>query len=142
MTGKKSVEAAAGLFVDTADGPRLLGSRCASCFTPYFPRSTGCHNPDCDDSKMEDATFGPRGTLWSVTFQAYQPPAPVVTPDPYTPYAVGIVDLPEGLRVLGRIATDDLAEIEVGSQMELVIESLGSDASGADVMSWQFKPVA
>ena len=114
MTTTKSVPVAEGLFTETADGPRLLGSKCASCGTPYFPRSAVCHNPECGESKMEDASFGPRGTLWSCAIQNYPPPAPARYEEPYTPYALGMVDMPEGLRVLGRISTDDPEGVQVG----------------------------
>ena len=70
------VHAVEGLCAETVDGPRLLGTKCASCGTGYFPRSSACRNPDCDESKIEDATFGPSGTLWSYCVQNYAPPAP------------------------------------------------------------------
>ena len=66
MSTSKRVHAASGLFSETADGPRLLGSKCASCGTPYFPRSEICHNPDCEKTQMEDASFGPRGRIWTL----------------------------------------------------------------------------
>jgi uncharacterized OB-fold protein len=141
MPQPDSVQAAQGLFADTSEGPRLLGSRCASCTTAYFPRAIGCHNPDCDESKMEDARFGPRGKLWSVSIANYPAPAPVVNPDPYVPFAVGLVDLPDGLRVLGRMLSDDPEGIEVGCEVELVLAPLGHDESGAEVISWQFRPL-
>ncbi len=138
MSSPESVLSAEGLFADTPAGPRLLGSRCASCSTPYFPRTTGCHHPDCDHAQIQDAEFGPRGTLWTVTIQSYAPPAPVICPEPYVPYAVGVIDLDDGLRVVGRIRTDDPASVEVGAKVELVLDSLGKDENGADVISWQF----
>ena len=49
------INAVEGLFAETAEGPRLLGSQCRSCGTPYFPRGEVCHNPDCSSSAMEDA---------------------------------------------------------------------------------------
>jgi uncharacterized OB-fold protein len=137
----ETLESAEGLFAATADGPRLLGSRCATCQTPYFPRSAGCHNPNCDQSKMEDVEFGPSGTIWSVSIQNYPPPPPVVCEDPFQPFAVGMVDLPEGLRVLGRIAAEDPDSVGVGDSVELILAPLGRDESGSQVISWQFKPV-
>ena len=86
-----------GLFAERTEGPRLLGSRCTHCATPYFPKSPVCHNPECDESKMEDAAFGPTGVLFSFAVQNYPPPPPARYDEPYQPYAVGMVDLPEGL---------------------------------------------
>jgi uncharacterized OB-fold protein len=141
MTTKKTVPVAEGLFADSADGPRLIGSKCAACGTPYFPRSAVCHNPECGKSQMEDASFGPRGTLWSCAIQNYPPPAPARYEEPYTPYALGMVDMPEGLRVLGRISTDDPEGVEVGAEVELVLERLYLDENGDEVITWKFKPI-
>lgn len=137
----ETVESVEGLFEQTPNGPRLLGSRCASCQTPYFPRSSGCHNPDCDTSKMEDVHLGPKGRVWSLSVQTYPPPPPVVSSDPFEPFAAAMVDLEEGLRVLGRMVTDDPGQVNVGDEVELVIAPLGKDADGRDVISWQFKPI-
>ena len=136
-----AVHVVEGLFAETAEGPRLLGSRCATCSTPYFPRSSACHNPDCDESKIEDANFGPRGVLWSCAIQNYAPPAPVIWDEPFAPYAVGLVDMAEGLRVLGRIATSDPDGLQVGGEVELVIEPLATGEDGKPIVSWQFKPL-
>jgi uncharacterized OB-fold protein len=141
MTKQEPIPAAEGLFAETEEGPRLLGSRCRSCGTPYFPRSPVCHNPDCGDSAMEDACFGPRGELWSCAIQNYPPPAPALYQEPYTPYALGVVDLPEGLRVLSRIRTDAPDELQLGTEVELVLEELCRNEDGAPIISWQFKPV-
>lgn len=128
------------LFADTAGGPRLLGSRCAACGTPYFPRSPVCRNPTCDAPRIEEAAFGPRGTLWSYAVQYYAPPAPVRYDQPFEPFAIGVVDLPEGLRVLGRLSTADLEQIVIGMPVELVIERLCGGADGEDVTTWKFRP--
>jgi uncharacterized OB-fold protein len=141
MTTSKSVPAAEGLFTETAEGPRLLGSRCATCGTPYFPRSAVCHNPACRGSKMEEASFGPRGTLWSCAIQNYPPPAPARYEEPYTPYALGMVDMPEGLRVVGRISTDDPEGVRVGAEVALVLERLCLDEDGNEVITWKFRPI-
>ncbi|MCP5041230.1 MAG: DNA-binding protein [bacterium] len=136
-----TIESAEGLFADTPNGPRLCGSRCATCQTPYFPRSSGCHNPDCDLSKMEDLYLGPRGKIWSLSVQTYAPPPPVVSNDPFVPFVAAMVDLDEGLRVLGRIVTDDPGSVGVGDEVQLVIAPLGKDADGNEVISWQFEPL-
>ena len=141
MTTSQSVPAAEGLFTETADGPRLLGSKCASCGTPYFPKSAVCHNPECRESKMDEASFGPRGTLWSCAIQNYPPPPPARYEEPYTPYALGMVDMPEGLRVVARISTDDPEGVRVGAEVELVLERLCLDENGNEVITWKFRPI-
>jgi uncharacterized OB-fold protein len=141
MTTSQSVHAAEGLFTETADGPRLLGSKCASCGTPYFPKSAVCHNPECRESKMDEASFGPRGTLWSCAIQNYPPPPPARYEEPYTPYALGMVDMPEGLRVVARISTDAPESVRVGAEVELVLERLCLDENGNEVITWKFRPI-
>ena len=137
----KSVPAIEGLFAETAQGPRLLGSKCVSCGTPYFPKSAVCHNPDCRESRMEDASFGPRGKLWSCAIQNYPPPPPAKFNEPYSPYAIGMIDLSEGLRVLGRVSTDSPEDLQVGSDVELVLEELCQDEDGTQVITWKFRPI-
>lgn len=129
-----------GLFSEMAEGPRLLGSRCTTCATPYFPKSPVCHNPDCDESRIEDATFGPHGVLFSCAVQNYPPPPPAKYDEPYQPYALGMIDMAEGLRVLGRIAADDFSKLHGGMPVELIVDRLYRDAEGHDVVTWQFRP--
>ena len=134
-----TVPVAEGLFAETAEGPRLLGSRCVACGTPYFPTSPVCRNPGCDGGSMEDAAFGPSGTLWSYTIQYYPPPPPAKYDEPYVPYALGIIDMADGLRVLARISTASVDDVRVGTPVELVIEKLYTSPDGSDVMTWKFR---
>lgn len=130
-----------GLFEQTDDGARLLGSRCATCNTPYFPRSTLCHNPKCNGSDMQDAKFGPTGVLWSYSVQNYPPPPPARYDEPYVPYALGVIDLDDGIRVVGRMAAEDHATLVVGGKVELVLAPLYTDEDGNRPVTWMFKPV-
>jgi len=136
---KKRIPVASGLFVEAPEGPRLVGSRCRTCKTPYFPKSAVCHNPDCKASHIEDALFGPTGTLWSVAVQDYPPPPPAKFDKPYQPYAMGVVDLDDGLRVLGRMTSNDPRSVQVGARVELVIDALSHDDDGNEIVSWKFK---
>ena len=137
----KRIPVAEGLFVDSADEPRLLGSRCANCNIPYFPKTAVCHNPDCTNSTIEDANFGPRGKIWSCARQDYEPPAPVQYDQPFQPYAMAVVDMDDGLRVLGRIATDDPLSVAPDMDVELVVAPLAHDEDGNELVSWQFRIV-
>ena len=140
MTTTKRVPVAEGLFEETADGARLLGSRCATCNSTYFPKSPVCHNPKCSGSAVEDTSFCPIVGGWSYSVQHYAPPLPAKFDEPYEPYTLGLVDLPEGLRILGRISTDGVAELKSGMDVELIIDRIYSDDDGNDVVSWMFRP--
>ena len=131
-----------GLFAETDDGPRLVGSRCGACGTPSFPATSFCHHPQCTNRlAVEKAEFGPRGVLWTVAIQNFPPPAPSKYDEPFRPYAMGLVDLEDGLRVMGQVSAADPNAVEVGSDVELVIEKLYTDDEGNDVVTWKFKPV-
>jgi hypothetical protein len=140
MTAKRT-PVIEGLFTETVDGARLLGSRCVTCEVPYFPKSPLCHNPDCTESKMEDASFGPHGTIWSSSVQNYPPPPPPPDDEPHAPYALGVVDLSDGLRVVGRMAVQDPKSVKVGGKVELVIEPLCAEEDGTQVTTWMFRPI-
>ena len=135
------IHAVEGLLAETADGPRLLGSKCGGCGAAYFPKDSVCHNPECDAPALTDVEFGPTGRIWSCAIQNYQPPAPVLTEEPYRPYAMGVVDLDDGLRVMGRIDVEDPMDAQVGAVVELVVGRLSNDDDGNEVVSWMFRPV-
>jgi len=91
---------------------------------------------------MQEALFGPRGTLWSFAVQHYPPP-PVKYDEPFEPYAIGVIDLPEGLRLLARLSTARIGTLRAGMPVELVLERLCRDAqSGAELITWKFRPLA
>ena len=135
------VNVADGLFAETKDGARLIGSRCASCKTPYFPKVDYCRHPECTASKIEEAGFGPEGTIWSCAIQDYPPPPPAKFDKPYKPYAMAVVDLADGLRVLGQVKTDDPKGVVPDTKVRLVVDTLCHDEAGNEVVTWKFQPV-
>jgi uncharacterized OB-fold protein len=127
----------------TGPDPALLGTRCTACGTVFFPRASGfCRNPACDGEEFEEAELSRRGTIWSYTDAQYQPPAPyVASAEPYVPFALAAVELPEGLVVLGQVAEGyAVADLRVGGEAELVVETLYADETG-DRTIWRWKPV-
>jgi uncharacterized OB-fold protein len=142
VTTTKRVPVVEGVFAETADGPRLLGSRCIACRTVYFPRSPVCRNPACKEKAVEDYNLSPRGKLWTYTVQYYKPPAPARFDDPFAPYGVGFIDLPEGIRVLSMMSTPDPESLRIGMDVELVLEALYHADDGSEVITWKFRPVA
>lgn len=143
MTATPAIE---GWFTEgsAAEGPALLGNRCVTCGTVYFPKTGGfCRNPSCDGAEFEETALGRRGTVWSYTDAQYQPPAPYLpASDPYEPFALAAVEVPEGIVVLGQLAQGyGVADVRVGDEVELVVERAWTDADGTDRLMWKWKPV-
>jgi uncharacterized OB-fold protein len=100
---KRQVSAVEGLFTWPADDPRLVASRCNSCGSIRFPSYETCHNPGCERTDVKEILLSRKGRIYSYTVQVYPPPAPFHTPNPFKPFGIALVELPEGLRVVGMI---------------------------------------
>ena len=141
QTPSEQVPVAEDLFRLTPDGPALLGTRCSGCGTHYFPQSLSCRNPQCQDKVVEPVELGRRGSLYSYTVQAYRPPA-LFKMEPWAPYVIALVELPEGLRVLGMLTGCQIDEVRIGMPVALVIETLYTDEHGRDVATYKYAPSA
>jgi uncharacterized OB-fold protein len=140
MTATPAIE---GWFTTGAQ-PALVGTRCTRCATVFFPPAEGfCRNPACAGEEFEDVELSRHGVIWSYTDAQYQPPPPYLPrTDPYEPFALAAVELPEGLVVLGQVADGyGVQDLKVGAEAELVVETLYTDADG-DHTIWRWKPVA
>ena len=120
-----------GLF--RTDPPALLGSRCDDCGRHAFPRSTTC--PYCGSERVNDVELSPTGTLWGWTTVTAAPPGYHGA----VPFGFGIVELPEGVRVITRLAVPE-DDYEPGLQMSLRIVPLHVADDGTQVETWEFGP--
>ncbi|MDX6285194.1 MAG: uncharacterized protein QOG53_679 [Frankiales bacterium] len=122
-----------GLFT-TGDNPHLLGSRCTECGGYHFPRHETCAY--CSSERVEPVTLSDTGTVWAWTAVTAAPPG-------YrgeVPFGFGVVELPEGLRVVTRITVTDPDQLSLGQAMRLVIVPLHTDDAGNDVVTYAFEP--
>ena len=128
-------------FTWPSDEPQLIGSRCRACGDYFMPKVSKCRNPNCRSSDVEEHLFSRKGQLWSYTVQHYPPPFPYRAPDPFVPFGIAQVKLPEGIKINGQISSGiKLDSLKIGMDMEFVIEKLYTDAEGNDIMAWKFKP--
>ena len=140
---KEQVPAVDGWFTLDRDDPHLLGTRCASCSTTFFPAERlYCRNPRCDGDTLEDVQLSRRGTVWSMTTNHYPPPPPYVAPDPFVPYTVAAVELDdEKIVVLGQLETGvDPTTVKVGDPVELVLGTLFEDDEREHLV-WRWRPI-
>lgn len=122
-----------GLFVD-ADPPLLVTGRCGHCGQLHFPRQHTC--PYCSSEVVDETHLRGRGHLWAHTAVTTAPPG-------YrgeVPYGFGVVELVEGLRVVGRLTEADPSALRRGQPMTLVVVPLHGDDEGRTVVSYGFAP--
>lgn len=137
-----------GWFTQDEKHPHLLGSRCATCGTYYFPKLlTFCRNPGCTgsnsgESRLEEVELSRKGTLWSYTNAAYKPPEPYIAKEPFEPFGIAAVELDkERMIVLGPVIDGvSVDALQVGMAMELVLEPISEDDK-AVTLTWKWKPV-
>lgn len=136
VVAKTKVPAIEGWF--TTDGePALLGTRCSTCGTYFFPKETFfCRNPHCGGTELEEVRLSRRGTVWSYTVNHYDAPPPSVAKPPYAIAAVELAE--ERMVILGAVA-GDASGLAVGSEVELIVDTLYEDDEH-EYLVWKWRP--
>ena len=122
-----------GLFTDT-DPPVLLGGRCTVCGRVLFPRADTCTY--CASEDPEPIELSGFGTLWAWTAVTAAPPGYLGE----VPYGIGVVELPEGVRVIDPLTESDPAALAAGQPMGLRVV-LGRTPDDEEVVTYAFAPV-
>lgn len=115
-------EAKSVAFVDHLSEGKLMGSECKKCGKKYFPPRMDCAK--CFNSEVE--WFEIKGPGKLVTFSTVNfGPSGFEEVQPYT---LGIVDFPEGVRVLAKISKKiDPTSIKAGMELKPVPQSLSEE---------------
>jgi uncharacterized OB-fold protein len=133
-----AVPIAEGLFTMGPD-PRLIGGRSQSSGVHTFPYQARCPKTGADD--MERVELSPTGTLWSWTIQNFPPKRPPYNgPEPFVPYGLGYVELPDQVKVEALLTTNDASRLRIGMQMRLVLIPYITDDQGRTVVTFAFEP--
>lgn len=114
--------------------PHLIAGRCKACGKYTFPKYYAC--PFCFSDGLEDTPLSPRGTLHSFTIVRRS------LPDYPVPYGLGLVDFPEGVRVMAQIEADNLEELKLGMEMEIIVGPIRKSKDGKDIISYKFRPAS
>lgn len=121
--------------------PQLIGSQCTACGATAFPRQARC--PKCSGSDVSEVFLPRRGTLVTWTTQGFLPHpgfAGGKTPETFQPFAVGLVQLGDVVRVEGRLTEADPANLDFGMDVELTVIPFYVEADGTEVMMYAFEP--
>jgi uncharacterized OB-fold protein len=91
---------------------RLLIQRCASCATLRFPWLPGC--PSCGALEWDTVEASGEGTVYSYVVM-HHPPFPAFDP----PYAVGLIELAEGVRIVSNVVGVPYDKVRIGMPVRL-----------------------
>ncbi|HKA93549.1 MAG TPA: OB-fold domain-containing protein [Acidimicrobiia bacterium] len=119
-----------GLFTDR----RLVGGRCGRCGRYHFPAAAVC--PYCDAAEVTRVELSETGTLWGWTSVTAAPPGYAGE----VPFGFGVVELPEGLRVISRIEEADPTRLSFGAPVRFALVPLHTDEDGTEVVTYSFSP--
>ncbi|WP_066929383.1 bifunctional MaoC family dehydratase N-terminal/OB-fold nucleic acid binding domain-containing protein [Streptomyces sp. NBRC 110611] len=91
---------------------RLLIQRCGGCGTLRFPWLPGCHA--CGSQRWDTVESCGDGTVYSYVVM-HHPPFPAFAP----PYAVGLIELAEGVRMVSDVVGVPYGEVRIGMPVRL-----------------------
>ena len=122
--------------LERLEGLRLAGTRCETCGETALGTKRIC--PNCGRETVRPVTLAERGTLWSYTVVRHRPPGNYRGPEPFAPFGLGLVELPEGVRVLSPIRCD-IDALKVGLPLRFV-PYVRADAE-RDVVVFEFAAI-
>jgi uncharacterized OB-fold protein/acyl dehydratase len=106
---------------------QLRIQKCADCGTLRHPPGPMC--PACHSVNRSYVVASGRGEVYSYVVH-HHPPVPGRTP----PFVVAVVDLPEGVRVVGNVIGCDPAEVSIGMPVELTFQKMDDEVT---LPQWQ-----
>jgi len=90
---------------------RMEAGKCTKCQNISFPQRLVC--PECGSQSLEKISLSGKGKIATFTITH-------VAPEGFgdqVPYAVGIVELDEGIRVMAQITDCELHELKIGDRV-------------------------
>jgi uncharacterized OB-fold protein len=106
-------------YWEGVDRHELLIQRCTGCRALRFPWLPGC--PECGAPDWDAVRASGEGTVFSYVVM-HHPPFPAFDP----PYAVGLIELAEGVRIVANVVGVPYDEVRIG--MPVRLEFLRCDA--------------
>ena len=122
--------------------PQLIGSTCNRCGATTFPKQDRC--PQCSAADMSELLLPRRGTVVAWTTQGFLPHpgfAGGQAADTFEPFAVGLVQLGDVVKVEGRLTERDPDKVRFGMEVEVTMFPFFVDGDGSEVMAFAFAPV-
>jgi hypothetical protein len=102
-------------FWDGLREGKLYTTKCKKCGKIFYPPQTDC--PECLDSEFEWITLPTIGTIKTFVVSYLKPQGFEHFKEPYI---IAIVEVLEGVRIMGLIETDDYKDIRIGMKVDII----------------------
>jgi len=101
---------------------RMLGVRCETCNTPYFPKRSIC--PKCRrKGKLHEGQFSGMGAVYTYT-EVISPPEGF---EDQVPYILAVIELDEGVKLTGQIVDAHKDDVKIGSRVSPMFRVIQRD---------------
>lgn len=130
-----------GLFRIEGERVVLFGSKRRSTGAVRFPAERPELFDDTDD--IVPIELSTQGTLFTFTTQQFAPPLPYKgdrSPEGFTPYVVGYVELPDGVLVESLVVGADPQNLQIGQPLVSTTTTLDT-TEGQSFVTFAFTPV-
>ena len=113
-----------GEFWNGTDRGELRVKRCGDCSRYHWPPRLGC--PYCGSGKLAWVAVGPRGEVfsWTVVHRSQTPGF-----ETETPYAVVLVELEDGGRMIANVIDCPLERLRIGMPVEAAFEKRSDEVT-------------
>ncbi|MFQ6070417.1 MAG: Zn-ribbon domain-containing OB-fold protein [Candidatus Aminicenantales bacterium] len=114
---------------------RLEANKCRACGKIFFPPRLVC--PECRKSELEKTRLVEKGKVVSYTIIRV-PPHQFVD---QAPYAVGIVELDDGVKLTGQIVDCEFEQIKIGKRVKIEFRKIYEEGeAGVIYYGYKFVP--
>ena len=114
---------------------RLEAGKCKNCGTIFFPPRVICSS--CQSREFESITLQDKGKLLTYTIIRV-PPHQFAD---QVPYAVGIVELDDGVKLTGQVVDCDFDRLKIGLRLKIEFRKIYQEGEGGVIYyGYKFVP--
>lgn len=106
---------------------RLLGNRCTKCNTEYYPPVYICRK--CGSESLVDVEMPCTGQLLTYTILR----EPMSGFEGQQPIVIGIVQLENGVRVLGQVVDTPIDALKTGCRVKMIFRKIREESSAGQI---------
>jgi uncharacterized protein len=142
-TGKnKRVAIREDLFttpLDDLSAVHMKGSKCMDCGEVFMGCAMSCAH--CGRENMKDIVLNDQGFLYTYSVIEYPPPGDYKgSKDPFVPFVEGLVELPDGIRIVAPVLECDPKDARINMPLKLKVYDFFKDEEGNDVVAFCYVP--